>query len=232
MLYLDLDELPTIFERFWFWSKEKKNIASFFAKDYFSDSKGCIASAIRCEVEKQCQVKPKGCIRMLTHLRYFGHCFNPVTFYYCFDKSGTKVDFIVAEINNTPWNQRYRYVLDNRKNKTSQVDTAFSKLFHVSPFLPLDMNYRWRFSAPEEKLSVFMQNFKDNEKVFDATLVLNAEPITSTSLAKALIKFPLMTWQVSFGIYWQALRLWLKKIPFYSNPHPSDESKLTPHREN
>jgi len=230
MLYLDLDELPTIFDRFWLWSKDKANLASFRTSDYFCDENGSIKQAVIREVESQCGYTPKGPIRMLTHMRYFGYCFNPVSFYYCFDEQGEHLDFVVAEINNTPWDQRYRYVLDNRKSETNNaqaVTADFEKLFHVSPFLPMDMQYSWRFNQPGEKLSVFMKNTQQGNKFFDATLLLEAREINSASLAKALIQFPLMTWKVAFGIYWQALRLWLKKVPFYDNPHSQDDKKLS-----
>jgi len=223
MLYLDLDELPWLFRRFWFWSKDKVNIACFLSKDYIGGSDGDIKSEVYNAVEKEHHVRPNGPVRMLTHLRYFGHCFNPVTIYYCFDRNGEKVTFIVAEIDNTPWGQRFRYVLDNRQNETELVESRFDKAFHVSPFLPMDMQYYWRFSSPEENLSVVMQNFKDQQKVFDACLVLKARPINSLNLAQALIQHPLMSWKVTLGIYWQALRLWLKRIPFFSNPHTAEE---------
>lgn len=221
MLYIDLDELPNLFQNFWFWSKDKSNLASFRTTDYFNKD-GCIRTALKDEIKKQYQVTINGPIRMLTHLRYFGHCFNPVTFYYCFDQSGDNIDFIVSEINNTPWDERHRYVMDNRnaqlvKDNSIFIESQFNKSFHVSPFLPMDLLYQWRFSIPDEKLSVVMQNFNEQEKVFDASLSLKAKPINSTNMAKALIKFPLMTIKVISGIYWQALKLWLKKTPFYSH---------------
>jgi uncharacterized protein len=219
MLYLDLDELPNLFQQFWLWSKEKPNVASFFNRDYLCDSNGDIRGGVEEQVKKHTGVSPQGPIRMLTHLRYAGHSFNPVTFYYCFDTADKKVEFIVAQINNTPWDERFCYVLDNRESSGDSIESQFTKAFHVSPFLPMDMHYRWRFSSPRQKLSVLMQNFDGQDKVFDATLVLKAKSINSTNLARALLQFPLITWQVTSGIYWQALRLWLKGIPFFSNPH-------------
>jgi uncharacterized protein len=246
MMYLDLDELPTLFDRFLLWSKDKTNFASFKTKNYLvaeasdnnsdsdsdSDShNNRIKNGVRNEIEQQRGVIHKGPIRMLTHLSYFGYCFNPVTFYYCFDESDERVDFIVAQINNTPWGERYCYVIDNKnainksttngKAQKKSVESHFDKAFHVSPFLPMDMQYSWRFSEPAEKLSVYMKNTQENEKFFDVSLNLKAKPITSVNLAKALIKFPLMTLQVIFKIYWQSLVLWLKKVPFYESPSTS-----------
>jgi DUF1365 family protein len=234
MMYIDLDELPTLFERFFFWSKDKANLASFKSENYLCDKDHDIKNGVRNLIKEQLEVTHVGPIRMLTHLSYFGYCFNPVTFYYCFDECGENVEFVVSQINNTPWNERYSYVIDNRlgsklpngKNKkSSPIESHFDKKFHVSPFLPMDMQYFWRFSSPAEKLSVYMKNTQQREKVFDVTLLLKAKPITSMTLAKALIRFPLMTWQVVFNIYWQSLVLWLKKIPFHDNPTTSNQQK-------
>ena len=223
MLYLDLDELPTLFDRFWLWSLNKANVASFHTKKYLADENSCIKTGVKNEVESQLGVIPKGPIRLLTHLAYFGYCFNPVSFYYCFNEDDETLDFIVAQINNTPWNERYCYVLDNRpsdiSNKTSKVvRSEFEKKFHVSPFLPMDMQYFWRFNTPDNKLAVYMKNTQEEVTCFDVNLSLKSKEINALNLCAALVKFPLMTWQVVFGIYWQSLKLWLRKIPFYDHP--------------
>jgi DUF1365 family protein len=164
--------------------------------------------------------RPTGPIRLLTHLRYFGHSFNPVSFYYCFDSAGTNVETIVAEITNTPWKERHAYVLPVAGSAVSggAWRFQFDKQFHVSPFMPMDMRYDWRFSAPAAGLHVHMENWRDGRSAFDATLSLKREPITSASLARALAAFPLMTAQVITLIHWQALRLWLKRTPFFTHP--------------
>ncbi|PHR51924.1 DUF1365 domain-containing protein [Cycloclasticus sp.] len=223
MLYLDLDELPTLFDRFWLWSLNKPNVASFQTQQYLADENGCIKTAVKHEVKTQLGVVPKGPIRLLTHLSYFGYCFNPVSFYYCFNEDGETLDFIVAQINNTPWNERHCYVLDNRPSDASNspskvVRSEFEKTFHVSPFLPMDMRYFWRFNTPSEKLAVYMKNTQDDETFFDVNLSLKRKEINSLNLCAALVKFPLMTWQVITGIYWQSLKLWLRKTPFYDHP--------------
>jgi uncharacterized protein len=224
MLYLDLAELPQLFEPYRFWSATRAAPARFMREDYLQiegDESISIDESVRRLVTRETGKRPSGPIRLLTHLRYFGCSFNPVSFYYCFDESGEQLETIVAEITNTPWKERHAYVLSLAKSIRATRHAwhfKFDKQFHVSPFNPMDMRYDWRFSAPENGLHVHMENWRDGRPVFDATLNLAREPITSASLARALIGFPLMTAQVMTLIHWQALRLWIKRAPFYTHP--------------
>ena len=118
--------------------------------------------------------RPGGAVRLLTHLRYAGYSFNPVSFYYCHAADGA-LHSIVAEITNTPWGERHCYVLPASGNEgtPSKMRFRFGKDFHVSPFLPMDMNYDWRFSPPASRLLVHMESWRDGEHVFDATMTLD-----------------------------------------------------------
>jgi DUF1365 family protein len=157
---------------------------------------------------------------MLTQLRNYGHCFNPVTFYYCYDATGARIETVVAEITNTPWGERHSYVLPAPPGLApgDTLDFGFGKDFHVSPFMPMDLAYHWRFSAPGRRLAVHMENHRDGEAVFDATLALTRREITGTALAGVLLRFPFSTLRVLAAIYWQALRLKLKGVPFHDHP--------------
>jgi len=219
-LLLDLDDIDTVFERRWFWSVGRRNLAEFRRSDYLGDPAQPLADAVRARISAALGRAPAGPIRLLTHLRYAGHVFNPVSFYYCYAADGTTLDCIVAEITNTPWKERHAYVLP-----VSQADAhgralcwTFDKRFHVSPFMPMDCEYHWRFTAPGEDLHVHMQVWRDGVRQFDAGLDLQRHPLDGRGLAQVLLRYPLMTVQVVAAIHWQALRLWLKRTPIHDHP--------------
>ena len=162
----------------------------------------------------------EGSIRMLTHLRYFGHNFNPVTFYYCFDATGSIVQAIVANITNTPWGERHSYVLDRRQNIGTEKERhfRFKKSFHVSPFFDMDMEYDWLFSDPVDELRIQMINYRGETRLFKAKLTLKKMELNGCNLARMLIAYPPITLKVIAGIYWQALVLRMKGVPFYNHP--------------
>ena len=224
MLYLDLAELPRLFDGVPFWSARRRALAWFKRSDYLGAPGIPLDQAVRDLVEARTGARPAGPIRLLTHLRYFGYCMNPVSFYYCFNETGDGLDTIVAEITNTPWKERHQYVLSVANPAVRIQRFEFDKHFHVSPFLPMDMRYQWCFSEPLGRLFVHMQNFKGGEQMFDATLALVREPVSGPALLKVLATFPLMTLKVIAAIHWQALRLWIKRTPFYDHPRVASAS--------
>lgn len=220
MMLIDLRELPSLFDRFWFWSARRPALAWFRRADFHGDSNRDLDMAVRDLVADRTGVRPAGPIRLLTHLRYFGHNLNPVSFYYVYDAQDQRVETVVAEITNVPWQQRHAYVLSVPTTEQSVGRIArwqFDKCFHVSPFMPMSLRYDWRLSEPAQALTVHMENWQDI-KLLDATLVLQRQPITHANLARALLNFPLMTLRILLAIYWQALRLWLKKTPLFTHP--------------
>jgi uncharacterized protein len=235
MVWLDLAELETAFAGRWLWSTRRSALARFAREDYLGPRDRPLDAAVRDLVEARTGTRPAGAIRMLTHLRYFGFVFNPVTFYYCYDASD-RLETIVAEITNTPWRERHQYVLplgSSRPDGSTHV-WEFGKCFHVSPFLPMAMDYEWRFDLPGERLNVHMVNRPPasggsrESRVFDATLTLQRREITGASLARALAGYPFMTAKVVATIHWQALKLWLKRTPFHVHPSKAQTKVQTP----
>jgi uncharacterized protein len=219
-LWLDLDELDDVFRDRWLWSTRRRNVAEFRRSDYMDPHSLPLAEVVRDRVEQALGHRPAGPVRLLTHLRYAGYVFNPVSFYYCYAADGETVDSIVAEITNMPWRERHHYVLPvaHAQIQDRTWHWSFDKQFHVSPFLPMDCSYDWRFTAPGEDLRVHMQVWRDSVRQFDATLALRRRPLDGPGLAMALARFPLMTLQVTGAIHWQALRLWLKRNPVHDHP--------------
>jgi uncharacterized protein len=182
LLYIDLAELPGLLDPYLLWSARGPNLAWFRRADYLGDPSVPLDRAVRDLVEERLGFRPRGAVRLLTHLRYFGWVFNPVSFYYCFGEGDRRVEAIVAEITNTPWGERHAYVFGDRGNEAvhpSWRRYRFPKAFHVSPFIDMAIDYDWRFQEPGETLSVHMIDREGGKRIFDATLSLRRRPVSS-----------------------------------------------------
>jgi DUF1365 family protein len=221
-LYLDLGEVERVFADRWLWSTRRAALGRFDRADYLGPAHVPLDEAVRRRVEAATGARPDGPVRMLAHLRTFGHVFNPVAFYYCFEADGHSLAAIVAEITNTPWRERHAYVLPvadaHRRGRALHWD--FPKAFHVSPFMAMRRDYRWAFTVPGERLHVHMDVQAGASREFDATLALARRDLDGAALARLLWRHPAMTVQVLGAIHWQALRLWLKQTPVHDHPSP------------
>lgn len=220
-LYLDLDEVERVFDGRWLWSSRRRNVAEFRRSDYLGPAAMPLAESVRDCAERATGQRPAGPIRLLTHLRYAGVAFNPVSFYYCYAIDGITLDCIVAEITNTPWRERHAYVLPvaDAQPHGRALHWSFAKAFHVSPFMAMQRDYAWRFTVPGDDLRVHMDVLHDGTREFDATLQLQRRALDAHSLRRVLWRYPLMTAQVIGAIHWQALRLWLKRNRVHDHPH-------------
>lgn len=221
LMFLDLNELPELFKGRLAWSGDRFNLAYFRRADHLGDPQIPLDQAVRSLVEERTGARPTGPIRLMTHLRYFGYCFNPVSFYYCYDQAGSRVETIVAEIHNTPWQEEHCYVLGEALNEhpvRGWKRYQFAKDFHVSPFMDMGLWYDWRFREPGESLSAHLTDIEKGTKLFDATLSLRRREISDSALTRVLISYPFMTVKVTTMIHWQALRLLTKGAPFFVHP--------------
>tara|TARA_X000001036_G_scaffold416969_1_gene434500 strand:+ start:78 stop:845 length:768 start_codon:yes stop_codon:yes gene_type:complete len=219
MLYLDINDLENVINQSIFWNVNKPAIVSFNRKDFHGEDDVDLDTAVRNTVEDRVGNRPEGKIRMLAHLRYFGFCFNPVTFYYCFNHNDDSVDYVLAEVTNTPWKERYAYVLSaSQVNNKTEIKSNMKKELHVSPFWDMNHMYDWVFSSPQKKLNVFMKNFKDGKHVFDASLSMDRTEMTRKNLIKSIFRYPFITIKVVFWIHFQAFILWLRGATFFTHP--------------
>lgn len=216
MMYLDLGELPQLFDGHALWSARRPALGWFRRSDYLGDPSVPLDQAICRLVAQRTGYRPDGPVRVLTNPRCFGHCFNPVSFYYCFDRAGEHVQAVVAEVTNTPWGERHAYV-------SRELTSRHVKALHVSPFFELDYEYELRISPPGEQLDVTIGADRGGRRAFEATLALQRRPLTGRSLTATLLGGPPMSMKVSAAIYAQALRLKLKGIPV--QPHPRQATR-------
>jgi uncharacterized protein len=214
LFYLDLDELPRLLGGRLL--TRRPGALRFRRRDYLGDHAAPLDRAVRDAVEMRTGARPDGPIRVLTQVRSFGHCFNPVSFYYCFDGPGDP-QAVVAEVTNTPWGERHAYVLPGGGG---EVD--FDKELHVSPFMGMQQRYTARASTPGERLAIHIESQAgDGDRTFDATLTLRRRELTRRSAARLTARYPFANVRVLALIYAHALRLKLAGAPVYRHPRAS-----------
>ena len=234
--YLDLDELPELFDHSRLWSARGRAIAAFRREDHLGDPTRSLADEVRRLVAARSGSAPAGPIRLLTNLRYFGHCFNPVSFYYCFAPDGERVEAVVAEVTNTPWGERHAYVLEPAAERPpgAVLRGRFAKEFHVSPFMGMDHTYSWSMTEPGEQLVVHIESAftgtpgdgtegrrtaePAGQLAFDATLSLRRRELSPATMRRLLARHPMITLRSQRQIYTHGLALKLKGARYFPNP--------------
>lgn len=223
MTYLDLDELPDVLDRYRGWSARHAAIARFKRSDFIGPADKPLAEAVRDAVVERGGERPPGPIRLLSNLRYLGHSFNPVSFYFCMDERGERVKTVLAEVTNTPWGERHSYLIGREDEGEGDPDSRvirghLEKAFHVSPLMGMDHSYDWRTTEPSDDLQVHIESSSRGKRAFDATLSMRRRELSPATMRRVLVRYPAMTMLVMARIYWQALRLKLKGAPYFSHP--------------
>jgi uncharacterized protein len=223
LMYLDLDELPEVLDRYPLFSARRPALARFRRADFMGDPARPLAECARELVTAETGTRPAGPVRLLTGLRYFGHSFNPVSFYYCFDAAAERVEAVVADVQNIPWRERHPYVLARGERRGTVLGDDLEKTLHVSPLMGMDQTYAFRAAEPGERLAVHIESRPrgTDGKSFDATLSLRRRELSRRTLAGLLARYPAMSLQVVAKIYAQAARLKLKGARYHPHPEAS-----------
>ncbi|TXY03978.1 DUF1365 domain-containing protein [Vibrio mimicus] len=227
---IDLDEWPQLANKIWGLGERWWHWARFRREDYLGQ--GPLKQAVLDKVEQLTGERIDGRVVALIHLRYLGIYFSPVNFYYVYDAQD-HWRYLLAEVSNTPWNERHYYAIPAQDASTSAdaaaIEWQHAKAFHVSPFNPIEQMYHWRIKPLSRSLMIHLECHRAG-KEFDATLSMQAERFTPRNLLPRLIKTPIMAVKVVLGIYWHAFKLWRKGAPFYSHPdRTQNNNKEQPH---
>jgi len=224
MTYVDLAELDGLFSRMGPWSTRGPAVVRFRREDFLRSPGGDgphvpLDTAARDLVEAETGRRPAGPIRLLTNFRMLGFGMNPVSFFYCFDAADTRVETLVAEVTNTPWRERHCYVVPCGAGGGGPAEPPVTaKAMHVSPFMPMEMHYRWRIEKPGDTLRLGIENLEGRERPFQATLSLERRPMSAWQRLRLPLRYPLVPQRIGLAIYWQAVRLWWKGVPPVAHP--------------
>ncbi|MDA9555918.1 DUF1365 family protein [Vibrio sp.] len=234
MACIDLDEISQLEQKVIGFGQSWFHWARFRREDYLSSEVGCdLKTAVHHKIHELTGESVQGKVMAVVHLRYLGIYFSPVNFFYVYDEQG-QWRYLLAEVSNTPWNERHYYAIPAESGE-KETNWSHDKAFHVSPFNPVSQRYQWKIKPLFERLFVHLEchhqakiveNTVDYQsKVFDATLTMNATEFSSKKLLGRLILTPILTVKVVIGIYWEALKLYIKGVPLYSHPSKYRDKK-------
>ena len=210
MALLDIDRLPELMRVSRLTGYNRFNWASFHDRDHLGDPARPLRERLAVDAARHGIDLPDGRIFLLTHLRYLGYGFNPVSFFYCFD-AAERLQIVLAEVSNTFGGAHNYWLRPDAASRSFRSVAA--KSLYVSPFMPVDVDYTFAFTSPEDRLVAHMETVDAGVVAFDATLSLERRPWDANEIRRALLRHPAMTAHVVAGIHWQALRLWWKGVP-------------------
>jgi len=214
----DLSQLEKTMAKSRWFSLNCFNVISIKDRDYINDNNCSVDEKIHEYLQSQTQQPFKGRVFLFTHPRFVGAGFNSVNFYLCHEND--QLTYIVSEINNTPWGQKHLYFHNLKQDQQHPNDAifCFKKSFHISPFTQMDIDYTWKFQLTDEQFNVSMRLQKNNQDIMNVVLKTQLQPMTNNNQLKWLITRPFQGIKMLTGIYWQATKIWLKGIPFFSHP--------------
>ncbi|MEO8680574.1 MAG: DUF1365 domain-containing protein [Vicinamibacterales bacterium] len=210
MALVDVDRVAELMRVSRLTSYNRWNWASFDERDHLGNPSRPLRERLGVDAARQGIQLPDGPIFLLTHLRYLGYCFNPVSFFYCFDRAA-KLTLVLAEVSNTFGGRHQYWLRPDPESRTFRAATG--KSLYVSPFMKADVDYGFAFTPPADCLVAHMEASESGSVCFDATLSLERRPWTAAEIRRALVRHPAMTATVVAAIHWQALRLWWKGAP-------------------
>ena len=217
MPFVDVERISDVTHRAIGWGSRRWAPARFIRSDFIGDENLTVAEAVKRRIFEETNQHFEGRIFLLANWRYFGLQNNPIACYFCKGTSSERLEFIVAEVTNTPWGERHSYVLPV-DHSGAVFQTEFQKELHVSPFHGMQQQYRWSSTVPDETLAIKLTNLENGKRVFHASLTLSRLPITRFTGLSLLARFPFETAKVTAGIYWQALVLFLRRLPLFAHP--------------
>ncbi len=217
LFYLDLDEIDGLSERMYLLSRNRFNLFTFRDRDHWPLSGGHPKERLLSFLKANGVDGSVLSIRLLTHAAVFGYAFNPVSFYFCFDRDERPV-CAVAEVGNTFGEQKLFYFGPEDFQGGAFLARA-TKYFYVSPFIDMDADFEFDLAIPREDMMIRINDLRDGRTFFLSSLIGKRKSLNDRTLFWYSIRFPLITLMVIFRIHWQALRLFLKKLPYHKKEH-------------